>query len=157
MICSRYILVTLLISFLLQGCAGQQEQQSSLRLEPASSYQPPAGAAPTEYSTRDTGEMVTTPGHRDEQSGAEVISSETIDDEELVEIRLNIDPDQVDDVEVMTSDGDSVNLSREARIVQDYENNNVGIWIRVPTEEKAGFRLKLIDNADDSWPPMRQQ
>lgn len=157
MIRSRNFFVILLIGFLLQGCAGQRGQQSSYDLEPSSTYSPPPGAAPTEYSTRDTGEMVTTPGHRDDQSGAEVISSETIDDEELVEIRLNIDPGLVDDVEVISADGDPVNLSEEARIVQDYETNNVGVWLRVPTEEKTGFRLKLIDNADDSWPPMRQQ
>ena len=48
-------------------------------------------------------------------------------------------------------------LSSEARIVQDYETNNVGIWLRVPTKEKAGFRLKLIDHPDDDWPPVRQQ
>lgn len=149
MIFNRYYPVLLLICLLLQACSSQ--------MQPKSTYRPPAGSAPVEKSSLDTGQMVTTVGHKDDEIGAEIISSEVIDDEELVEIRVPIDPDLVDQVQVMTPEGDAVNLSREARIVQDYETNNVGIWLRVPTEEKAGFRLKLIDHSDDEWPPVRQQ
>jgi hypothetical protein len=63
----------------------------------------------------------------------------------------------VDQVQVMTLDGSTVNQSREARIIHNYETNNVGIWIRVPTRDSVGFRLKLIDQSDDIWPPVRQQ
>jgi len=149
MICNRYYRVPLLVCLLLQGCASQ--------MQPKSTYKPPPGAAPTENSSLDTGQLETTVGHRGDQLGAEVISSELDGEEQVIEIRVPIDPDLVDQVYVMTPEGDTVNQSREARIIQNYETNNVGIWIRVPTSEKAGFRLKLIDQPDDAWPPVRQQ
>jgi hypothetical protein len=123
-------------------------------MQPKSTYRPPAGAAPMENKAVDTGQLEPTVGHKGDRIGAEVISSEVIGDEQLIEIRVPIDPDVVDQVYVTTPEGGPVNLSREAQI---NENNNVGIWIRVPTKEKFGFRLKLIDESDDVWPPVRQQ
>ena len=149
MIFHQYYRVPLLICLLLQGCAGQ--------MQPKSTYRPPPGAAPMENSSLDTGQLESTAGNKGDKIGAEVISSEVIDDEQLIEIRVPIDPDLVDRVYVTTPEGETVNQSREAQIIHNYETNNVGIWIRVPTKEKTGFRLKLIDEPDDVWPPMRQQ
>jgi len=146
---SRYYLVPILVGLLLQGCAGS--------LQPKSNYRPPAGATPMEKSAIDTGELEPRVGHKGDRLGAEVISTEVIGDEQLIEIRVPIDPDVVDQVYVTTPEGGMVRQSRDAQIIQNYENNNVGIWIRMPTREKTGFRLKLIDDSDDVWPPARQQ
>ena len=70
---------------------------------------------------------------------------------------MPIQPDLVDQVQVLTSQGEPMPLSREARIVHNYETNNVGISVQVPKSENLGFRLKLIDHPDDEWPPLRQQ
>jgi hypothetical protein len=126
-------------------------------MQPKSTYHPPAGAAPMENSAIDTGQLESTVGNKGDRLGAEVMSTEVIGDEQLIEIRVPIDPDLVDQVYVMTPEGGMVKQSRGAQIIQNYENNNVGIWIRVPTKEKTGFRLKLIDESDDVWPPVRQQ
>jgi hypothetical protein len=126
-------------------------------MQPKSTYRPPPGASPTENGSLDTGQLEATAGNKGDQIGAEVISSELDGEEKVVQIRVPINPDLVDQVQVMTLDGSTVNQSREARIIHNYETNNVGIWIRVPTRDSVGFRLKLIDQSDDIWPPVRQQ
>ena len=137
------------ICLLLQGCANQ--------LQPKSDYAPPPGAMPVENSNQDTGYLEPTAGHKGDGIGAEVISSEVIGDEQEIEIMVPINPDLVDQIQVTSSTGDSVVLTREAQIVQNYENNSVGISIRIPKTDNLGFRLKLIDHPDDDWPPRRYQ
>jgi len=110
-----------------------------------------------ENSDLDTGLLETTIGNKGNVIGAEVISSEVDGDGQLIEIRVPIDPRLVDEVYVMTPEGNSVHMTRGERILQNYEDNNVGIWIRLPSREKTGFRLKLIDYPDDTWPADRQQ
>jgi hypothetical protein len=126
-------------------------------MQPKSTYRSPPGAAPMESGSLDTGQLEATAGHKGDKIGAVVVNSELDGEEKVVEIRVPIDPDLVDQVQVMTLDGETVNQSREARIIHNYETNNVGIWIRVPSRENVGFRLKLIDQSDDIWPPVRQQ
>ena len=139
----------ILICLLLQGCASQ--------LQPKSDYKPPTGAALMENSQVDTSYLEPTVGNKGDLLGTEVIRSETIGDEQEIELAVPINPDLVDDVYVTSSSGDSVVLTREARIVQNYENNNVGITIRVPKSENLGFRFKLVDYPDNDWPPVRHQ
>jgi hypothetical protein len=110
-----------------------------------------------EKSHVDTGNLEATPGHTGNQLGAQVIRSETNGDEQTVEIEVPIDPDRVDQVEVISTSGDSVVLTRPARIRQNYENDNVGISVKVPKTENLGFRLRLIDNTENDWPPVRHQ
>ena len=137
------------ICLLLSGCASQ--------LQPKSDYKPPAGAAAMENSALDTSYLKPVTGHKGDQLGAEVVSAETIGDELLIEILVPIDPDRVDQVHVTSETGNSVVLTREARILQNYESNNVGISIRIPKSENLGFRLKLVDHPDNNWPPLRHQ
>jgi len=125
--------------------------------EPQSNYTPPRGAAPMEKKSVDTGQLETTPGHREDELGAEVIRYEQYDEYQTIELNVPIEPDQVDQVLVMTPSGETLPQSREAQIVHDYETNNVGIKLHLPNTENTGFRLKLIDHSDDEWPPIRQQ
>jgi hypothetical protein len=145
----RSLFLSVLVCLLLQACASG--------LEPRSDYKPPAGAAPTEEKSIDTGELEATPGHRGDELGAEVIHYEEHDEYQSIHLNIPIEPDEVDQVEVMTPSGETIPQSREAQIVHDYETNNVGIKIHVPKTDNMGFRLKLIDHADDEWPPVRQQ
>ncbi len=137
------------ICLLLAGCASQ--------LQPKSAYLPPPGAAVMENNALDTSYLKPVAGHRGDQLGAEVVSAETLGDELLIEILVPIDPDLVDQVQVTSEASGSVVLTREARIVQNYESNNVGITIRIPKSENMGFRLKLVDHPDNNWPPVRHQ
>lgn len=142
--------IALLVLLLLSGCASQ--------LEPSSTYRPPPGAALHEIDDVDTGELKPTVGHEGDQVGAKVIGTRQEGDEQVVDIEVPVDPDSVDRVEVYSTGSDSVVLTREAQIIQNYETNNVGISVRVPNSENLGFRLKLIDHPDnDEWPPRRYQ
>ena len=146
---ARTILSLLLAGLLLQGCASS--------MKPHSNYTPPPGSAPTENSSRETGHLDPTPGYEGDQLGAEVISSDDFGEMRSVEINVPIQPDLVDQVQVLTSEGEPMPLSREAQIIHNYETNNVGISIKVPKSDNLGFRLRLIDHPDKEWPPIRQQ
>jgi hypothetical protein len=145
----RSSFLILLACLLLQACAGG--------LEPKSSYSPPPGAAPTEKKSIDSGQLEASPGHRGDELGAEVIRYEQYDEYQTIELNVPIELDEVDQVEVMTPSGETIPQSRQAQIVHDYETNNVGIKLHLPNTENTGFRIKLIDHADDEWPPVRQQ
>ena len=146
---AQTITLLFLAGLLLQGCASS--------MKPRASYAPPPGAAPTENSSLDTGQLEPTVGHQGDQLGASVLSADDLGEMYSVEINVPIQPDLVDQVQVLTLEGEPMPLSREAQIVHDYETNNVGISVQVPKSEGLRFRLKLIDNADDEWPPVRQQ
>ena len=147
---NRFHIPALLLCLWLAGCASS--------LEPKSTYVPPPGAAPMENKTVDTGEMGAEKGQRDDATGAEVVRSESLGDLQSIEVIVPIEPNEVDDVRILGSDGDPVNLSREAQIVHDYETDNVGIKFDVPKSENLRFQLQLIDHPnDDAWPPVRLQ
>lgn len=133
---------------LLQGCATS--------MKPKSSYRPPPGVM-LDSSDLDTGYLEPTPGHKGDRLGAEVVTSEITGEERVVNIRVPVDPDRVDKVQLMSTSGQPLNMSREAQIVHNYETNNVGITVRIPNSDNMGFRLKLIDETDTGWPTMRQQ
>jgi hypothetical protein len=149
MMFERNLFISILIGLLLQGCAGS--------MQPRSTYIPPAGAAPMEKGSLDTGKLEPTVGYKEDQLGAEVVNTEVLGDMRSVEINVPIQPDLVDQIQVLTESGEPIPLSRDAQIIHNYETNNVGIIIRVPTDEKMGIRFRLIDHADDDWPPTRQQ
>ena len=149
MMSERNLFITVLIGLLLQGCSSS--------MQPRSTYIPPPGAAPTEKGSLDTGLLEPTVGYKGDQLGAEVINSEVSGDMQSIEINVPIQPDLVDQVQVITESGEPIPLSREAQIINNYETNNVGITVQVPKSENLGLRFRLIDHADDDWPPMRQQ
>lgn len=134
----------------MQGCAGS--------MQPRSTYIPPAGAAPAEKGSLDTGQLEPTVGYKEDQLGAEVVNTEVLGDMQLIEINVPIQPDLVDQIQVLTESGELIPLSGEAQIINNYETNNVGIIIRLPKSENPGLRFRLIDYVDDDdWPPMREQ
>jgi len=146
----NHLLTVSLCCLLLAGCASS--------LKPSNTYKRPAGAAPPEYNTVETGELGATTGLRDDGTGAEVISSETVGEEQSIEVTVPIEPDQVDEVRILSPSGEPVELSREAEIIHKYETNDVGIRFQVPKNNtNIRFQLQLMDTREDDWPPFRDQ
>lgn len=125
---------------MLQGCT--TAHQSSPGAEQQS-------AQPPEINILETGQLEATPGFQGTILGAEIIDAEVSADQQMIEINLPIDPDQVDQVRVLSPSGEYLKQSRQAEILRDYENNNVGVKIFLPRQKNLGFRLRLIDNSNE--------
>jgi hypothetical protein len=90
-------------------------------------------------------------GPKGDKPGAEIINSEISGELQSIEINVPVDPDSVDQVQVLDASGEPLPMSREDTIIQNYETNNVGISTQLPKSENTGFRLKLIDKPEDGW------
>ncbi len=144
MMSDRNLLYLVLVGLFLQGCA-------SSGLQSQTKHRPPPGAELNEGGSLDSGLLEPTVGHKGDKLGAEVVSSEVFEELQSIEINVPIDPDLVDQVQVLDESGEPLPMSREATIVHNYETNNVGISIQLPKSENTGFRLQLIDKPEDGW------
>jgi len=99
----------------------------------------------------ETGLLKNVTGHQGDVLGAEVISVTTTDDglSEAIEISIPIDPELVDRVSVESSSGQRLKLKKPMEISRDYENDNVGIILKLPEKSKMGFKIKLFDVPDE--------
>ena len=99
----------------------------------------------------ETGLLINVTGYQGDVLGAEVISVTTSGDglSELIGISIPIDPELADRVSVVSSSGQSIKLKKPLEISRDYENNNVGIILKLPGKSKMGFKIKLIDVPDE--------
>ncbi len=134
----------ILISIWLQGCASSYGSQSH--------NSPKAAPPPPDITTLDTGYLETTPGYTGSVLGAEIIgvSDSTAEELQIIEVSIPVDPDQVDEVRIISPSGSTLKQERQAEILRDYENNNVGIKLYLPKQQKWGFKLKLIDTPEDN-------
>lgn len=139
MMVDRSLVFIIFVGVMLQGCTAGY--QSSRKTEQQN-------APPPEIRVLESGQLEAIPGFRGGVIGAEVIDAEIIDDQHIIEINLPIDPDRVDQVHVVSPSGEKLKQSREAEILRDYENDNVGLKIFLPRQKNLGFRLRLIDNSD---------
>ena len=133
----------ILISVWLQGCVtsyGSPKHDSRNALPP-----------PPDVTALDTGYLETTPGYTGDVLGAKIIGVSEISEEELlmIEVSVPVDPDQVDEVRIISPSGKSLKQEKQAEILRDYENNNVGIKLFLPNQQKWDFKLKLIDMPDE--------
>jgi hypothetical protein len=140
----RNLLYLVLVGLFLQGCA-------SSGLQSQTKHRPPPGAELNEGGSLDSGLLEPNVGHKGDKLGAEVVNSEIIGELQSIEIKVPIEPDSVDQVQVLDASGEPLPMSREATIVHNYETNNVGISIQLPKSENTGFRLKLIDEPEEGW------
>ena len=140
----RNLLYLVLVGLFLQGCA-------SSGLQSQTKHRPPPGAELNEGGSLDSGLLEPNVGHKGDKLGAEVVNSEIIGELQSIEIKVPIEPDSVDQVQVLDVSGEPLPMSREATIVHNYETNNVGISIQLPKSENTGFRLKLIDEPEEGW------
>lgn len=134
----------ILISIWLQGCASSYGSPSH--------NSPKAAPPPPDITTLDTGYLETTPGYTGSVLGAEIIgvSDSTAEELQIIEVSIPVDPDQVDEVRIISPSGSTLKQERQAEILRDYENNNVGIKLYLPKQQKWGFKLKLIDTPEDN-------
>jgi hypothetical protein len=140
----RNLLYLVVVGLFLQGCA-------SSGLQSQTKYRPPPGAELNEGGSLDSGLLEPNVGPTDDKPGAEVVRPEDSGELQSIEINVPIEPDSVDQVQVLDASGEPLPMSREATIVHNYETNNVGISIQLPKSEDTGFRLKLIDKPEDGW------
>jgi hypothetical protein len=140
----RNLLYLVLVSLLLQGCA-------SSGLQSQTKHRPPPGAELNEGGSLDTGLLESTVGHKGDRPGAEVVNSENFGELQSIEINVPVDPDSVDEVQVLDESGEPLPMSREATTVHNYETNNVGISGQLSNSENTGFRLQLIDKPEEGW------
>jgi hypothetical protein len=139
MIVDRSIVFIIFVGAVLQGCTA--DYQSSRKTGRQS-------APPPEITIIESGQLEAIPGFRGAVLGAEVIDAEVSGDQQIIQINLPIDPDRVDQVRVVSPSGEKLKQSREAEILRDYENDNVGLKIFLPRQKTLGFRLKLIDDSN---------
>jgi len=134
----------ILVSVWLQGCASSNGSPSHDSLKAAP---PPPG-----ITTLDTGYLESTPGYTGSVLGTKIIGVSDLSAEELqiIEVSIPVDPDQVDEVQIISPSGSTLKQQRQAEILRDYENNNVGIKLYLPRQQKWGFKLKLIDKPEDN-------
>jgi hypothetical protein len=144
MMSDRNLLYLVVVGLLLQGCASSD-------FESQTKHRPPPGAELNEDGSLDSGLLEPNVGHKDDNPGAEVVSSEISGELQSIETNVPIEPDSVDQVQVLDASGEPLPMSREDTIIQNYETNNVGISIQLPKSENTGFRLKLIDKPEDGW------
>ena len=89
-------------------------------------------------------------GYIDGQLGAEV-KEVTIDQENegrLVEVHIPVDPEKVDEIEVVPESGQPLKGDRIEQVIKDYENDNVGIKFYLPKQKNWVFKIKLTDQND---------
>jgi hypothetical protein len=140
----RNLLYLVLVGLFLQGCA-------SSGLQTQTKNRPPPGSELNEGGSLDSGLLEPTVGHTGDKLGAEVVSSEISGELQSIEINVPVDPDLVDQVQVLDASGNPLPMSREATIVHNYETGHVGVSIQLPKSEDTGFRLQLIDKPEDGW------
>ena len=135
MISYRSFVFTAFFCLLLQGCAKGYQAT-------------PKTAPPPQSRIFETGYLEATPGYRGNVLGAEIIDAKIDDEQQIIEINLPIDPDQVDQVRVISPSGEMLKQTKKAEILRDYETDTVGLKIILPRRESPGFRLRLIDNVE---------
>ena len=140
----RNFICLVLAGLFLQGCA-------SSGLQSQTKHRPPPGSELNEGGSLDSGLLEPTVGHKGDKLGAEVVNSEISGELQSIEINVPVEPDSVDQVQVLDASGEPLPMSREATIIHNYETNNVGISIQLPKSENTGFRLQLIDEPQDGW------
>lgn len=93
----------------------------------------------------DTDYLEATRGYKGEVLDAKIIDIESSGDSQAIEINVPIDPDQVDQVVVISPSGKKLQQQKDAEVIRDYENNNVGITIFLPKQKNWSFKLRLVD------------
>jgi hypothetical protein len=105
----------------------------------------PAGARVIE-----TGILQNVPGFTGDVLGAEVIAITTVENDiQVIDIVIPVNPDDVDQVRVLTPDGKPLKQRRAMEILMDHENNEIGVVLRLSKTDKLGFKFRLIDLPQD--------
>ena len=105
----------------------------------------PAGARVVE-----TGILQNLSGFTGDVLGAEVIAvTPEADGTQVIDIVIPVNPDEVDQVRVLTPDGRPLKQQKQVEFIRDHENGEVGIILKLPKKDRLGFKFKLIDLPDE--------
>ena len=87
-------------------------------------------------------------GYTGDQLGAEVkkVSVDQEAEVRLVEVHIPYDPDRVDNIQIITESGKPLNRDSIAEVLNDYENDNIGIKFYLPRQKNWVFKVKLVDD-----------
>ncbi len=134
----KWYTVLILLHFLLPGSAATADL-GEVQATP-----------PPEPALLETGLLEATPGYVGDVLGAEVESTSSSGAQtDVIVISIPINPDQVDEVRVISPVGKVIKQSRPAEIERDYEHNNVGIRLYLPKQKKWEFKLRLVDQTGE--------
>lgn len=131
----RLISLSLLFCFVLSSCSTGKNL-----------YSDPIPAPPNTSLETDT--LKAKPGYKGKILGASVEESKMgpAGEVQIIQINLPVDPNQVDEVQVISPTGETVKQRRAAEIMRNYESDNVGVTIFLSKDKNWEFKLKLIDN-----------
>ena len=109
-------------------------------------------APPPPVTVLETDTLQAKPGHTGKLLGASVETSKSDpgSDQQIIEINVPVNPDQVDEVQVISESGETIKQKRAAEIIRNYESDNVGITIFLSKEKNMSFKLRLIDNIEEN-------
>lgn len=104
-------------------------------------------SAPPPPKVYRTGTLKAEVGSTGDVFGSEVERVTILSDDTIQEIQISIPlpPDQVDEVEVVSTSGNEVIQLRDAEIRPSAETGGTGVTIYLPPGKKLQFRLRLID------------
>lgn len=107
---------------------------------------------PPPNSFLETDLLESRPGFTGNVLGARVVESKIGPEgqQQIVNIELPVDPEKVDQVQVISESGQTLEQKRTAEILRNYENDNVGVIIYLSRQKNLSFRLRLIDNTGDN-------
>jgi len=131
-------------SLLLMGMFAPSMAQETIEMETNETSLP-------DVKVLETGLLKNVAGHQGDVLGAEVTSVTITDDgrSELIEVSIPVDPELADRVSVESLSGQPIKLKKPLEISRDYENNNVGIILKLPGKSKMGFKIRLTDVPDE--------
>lgn len=131
---NRWFSCLIVLYFLFQGCAAIPEET-----EVQATPQPM-------LESLETGYLEATPGYVGDLLGAEVTDTNTSGKQiDVIDITIPVDPDQVDEIRVISANGKVVKQNKPAEVIPDYRNNNVGIRLFLPKQKNWEFKLRLVD------------
>ena len=106
---------------------------------------------PADAKVLETDVLQSIAGFKGELLDAEVIAVTESDDGKFntINIIVPVDPSEVDRVQVTSPSNKPLRLKRATEISMDHENNELGIVLTLPSSNKLGFKLKLIDLPDE--------
>jgi len=107
----------------------------------------PKKSAPPPPKVYRTGVLKAVPGSTGDVFGSEVERVRVLSDETIqaIDISVPVPPEQVDQVEVISSSGNEVTQLKDAVIEPAANSGGSDITIYLPRSRKLQFRLKLID------------
>ena len=99
----------------------------------------------------ESGRLVAEPGFTGKKYGVEVERIMLLDDSgiQAIDLSLPFASDRVDEIEVISNAGETIEQQREADIETGPDPKNTGVRLFLPRRKNWEFRLRIIDVPED--------